>query len=125
MKLRLGKNSIRLRVLRSEVEILRAGTRLDETLHFGPKDSEHLTFALESSAGAASTALRFSGNEILVSIAADRLQQWASSEQVGVYDRIDTGQGRTIEILVEKDFACLDRSDAENADTFDNPNLTC
>jgi hypothetical protein len=32
-----------------------------------------------------------------------------------------------LDVLIEKDFACLDRNDKENEDTFPNPNVgtTC
>ena len=29
---------------------------------------------------------------------------------------------RSLDLIVEKDFACLDLSDADNEDTFPNPN---
>ena len=31
------------------------------------------------------------------------------------------GAGRTLDIVVEKDFACLDKNGGENVDTFANP----
>ena len=125
MKLRFGKNSVRLRVLRSEVEVLQAGRRLEETLNFGTDESAKLTYALEQSVDSKITSLEFNGKELVVRIPADRMQHWASSEQVGIYDQLHTGLGRTVDVLVEKDFACLDRSDTDNADTFVNPSSVC
>jgi hypothetical protein len=45
------------------------------------------------------------------------------SDDVGVYADVALGGDRALSVAIEKDFACLDRSDAENEDTFPNPNL--
>lgn len=124
MKLRIGGNSIRLRVLRSEVETLRTGGRLTETLYFGDGDDAKFTYAV-GSADAPATTVHFANCRVLVLLSAARVQQWANSEEVGIYEQLPAGEGRTLDVLVEKDFACLDRSDADNADTFSNPNATC
>jgi hypothetical protein len=52
-----------------------------------------------------------------------QLTYWACGEDVGVYADLTLGDGRALSVAIEKDFACLDRSDAENEDTFPNPNL--
>jgi hypothetical protein len=46
---------------------------------------------------------------------------WGTSDQVGIYHTIDLGLRGSLEVVLEKDFACLDLSDAENEDTFPNP----
>lgn len=55
------------------------------------------------------------------------LNQWAGSDDVGVYADVALGDGQRLSVAIEKDFACLDMSDAENEDTFPKPNLavTC
>jgi len=45
---------------------------------------------------------------------------WAQGDSVGVYGAVEVGAAR-LEIAVEKDWACLDKSAAENRDTFPNP----
>ena len=125
MKLRLAKGSIRLRILRSEVNALRTGARLQETLSFGPDLSGQFSYALERAEDTSTPEIRFTINQILVRIPSGRMLHWATSEEVGIYTEIETGPGEAISLLIEKDFACLDRSDAENADTFANPNSTC
>ena len=119
MKLRIGGNSLRLRLLRSEVELLRAGQRLEETLRFSADAT--LTYVLTNLADSKAIRVDFTGREILVAIPEERVQAWATTEEVGIYDRIDAGAGCTLELLVEKDFACLDRSEAETLGTFDHP----
>ena len=48
---------------------------------------------------------------------------WAESNQVGIYASVDLGPHGTLDLIVEKDFACLDLSDADNLDTFPNHNV--
>jgi hypothetical protein len=39
--------------------------------------------------------------------------------------KVDTRKGRTISILVEKDFMCIDGSEAENEGAYPNPLANC
>jgi hypothetical protein len=47
------------------------------------------------------------------------------TNQVGIYSSVDLGPRGVLELIVEKDFACLDLSDANNADAFPNPGVEC
>jgi hypothetical protein len=47
---------------------------------------------------------------------------WAEGDEVGVYGGVAVATGR-LEIAIEKDWACLDKGEQENADTFPNPKL--
>lgn len=40
---------------------------------------------------------------------------------LNVYSTLDIGAAGSLAVMVEKDFACLDRSDQENSDAFANP----
>ena len=44
------------------------------------------------------------------------------SDQVGITEAIGLGVLGALALLVDKDLACLDRSQEENLDTFPNPN---
>ena len=61
--------------------------------------------------------------EVAVVLSSESVRQWAhSSEQVCVYGSFDVWNGELI-LLVEKDFACLDGTNADNEDTFPIPNI--
>jgi hypothetical protein len=47
--------------------------------------------------------------------------KWASTDQVGIEGRQPVDNETSLQILIEKDFACIDGTDEENADTFPNP----
>jgi Family of unknown function (DUF7009) len=122
MKLRIRGDSLRMRVTPSEMSRLLQSGRIEETIHFGLESDAKLTYAVMIvPAQNGGVALRYLPHEIAVVIPAVLAHAWASGEQVGVYGAVNTGAGQ-LEIAVEKDFACLDKSDAENEDTYPNPN---
>lgn len=123
MKLRIGGNSIRLRILRSEVARLIEGGRIAETVYLGAGDESSLTYALESESESSAVRLRYESSEIAIVLPKDEARSWAETERVGIYATVDVGAHGTLNLIVEKDFACLDLSDAENQDTFPNPQL--
>ncbi len=122
MKLRIKGNSIRFRVTRSELDTLVDDGRIEETVWLGTDAQSRLTYALQHVASANSVTLRFNLPEIAVLIPTHEIRKWRGSGQVGVYASIPLGARSPLQLAVEKDFACLDRSDADNLDTFPNPN---
>jgi hypothetical protein len=122
MKLRIKGNSLRVRVTRSEVNRLIDTGLIEETIHFGPSEPLKLRYVLRHEPHLNSIALRYQCPEVAVLLPTDAVKTWACSAQVGIYATIDIGPAGTVDIIVEKDFACLDRSHADNLDTFANPN---
>ena len=122
MKLRIKGNSLRLRISRSELDRFAAGERLAETIHFAPDADARLTYSLVQDASASALQVDYQPLAVALRVPTKLSQTWAHSEQVGLYRTADLGDQGQLEISLEKDFACLDLSDAENADTFPNPN---
>lgn len=121
MKLRIKGDSLRLRVAPSEVVRLLEAGRIEETIHFGPGADDALTYAVEHVAQAGPVSVRYAPREIAVVVSRADIRAWSDGDEIGIYGELNTGAG-ALEIAVEKDFACLDKNDAENADTFPNPN---
>lgn len=122
MKIRIRGNSMRLRVSRSEVARLLAGEHLEETIHFTPEVSATFTYALQQESSVKLPTLRYTQNRVAVLLPVDQANMWGVTDQVGIAEDISLGDLGSLELLIEKDFACLDRSDADNQDTFANPN---
>jgi hypothetical protein len=121
MKLRIKGNSLRLRVSRSELAQFQAGGRIEETIHFTAAPEATLTYALESALRSSPVSVRYGSREITVILSQDRARIWGAEDEVGVYTTLDMGPAGSLEVMVEKDFACLDRSDEDNSDAFANP----
>ena len=123
MKLRIKGNSLRLRVTPSEVkQLLRDGV-IREHVQFTADSRDRLMYAVISSLSGATTTVAYQLGNITVSVPELQLKEWANSEEVGLYADVALGDGKGLSVSIEKDFACLDRSDADNEDTFPNPNL--
>jgi hypothetical protein len=125
MKLRIMGNSLRLRVSRSELHRLMSRNRIEEAIRFAPEPEATLTYVLESAAGIPTAIAHYSRQRITVVINQDDLRTWNEAAQVGIYASLDIGSGERLELIVEKDFACLDRNDEQNEDAFANPHARC
>lgn len=124
MKLRIRGNSLRLRLTKSEVERIGEGGRVEESIIFAP--GQRLTYALEAAADAARIEAGYRDGLITVRLPRTVATEWATTGQVSLEDeQVLTGaegDGATLRLLVEKDFACLtERRGADDADTFPHP----
>lgn len=125
MKLRIKGDSLRLRVSRSELAHLLNGHRVEETIHFSAAPDAHLTYGLESASQSEPVRIECGPQEVTVLLSMAQAAIWGRDAEVGVYGSIELGRSGSLEVAIEKDFACLDRSDEENADTFENPQGVC
>ena len=125
MKLRIKGNSLRLRLTRSEVVKLLDIGHIEETIHFGPDEQSRLTYCLRVEPDLTCATLRYQRPEVVVVLPTKEATTWAQDNQVGMYATVDVGPRGTLDLIVEKDFACLDGSDTDNLDTFPNPTGIC
>jgi hypothetical protein len=121
VKLRLQFNSVRLRLKRGEVEQLARTGRVEEKILIGSGYDETFDYVLESTAAVSSPIATVTARGIVVQVPSDEVVKWASTDQVGIEGRQQVDNETSLQILIEKDFACIDGTDEENADTFPNP----
>ena len=122
MKLRLRENSIRLRLLQSEIEQLRNNRCVSEKIQFA--NSKSLTYTIVVSDAAEEISAGFEDGEITVEIPLERATEWLETNRVGLENERKVDGNAALEITLEKDFVCLDRPlDADNADAFPHPKL--
>jgi hypothetical protein len=122
MKLRIKGDSLRVRVSRSEVARLLAGDCLEETIHFGQEENAKFTYALQQDPSMSKPAVQYTQNRVAILMPSDQATAWCVTDQVGIAEDISLGSLGSLALLIEKDFACLDRGEEENLDTFPNPN---
>ena len=121
MKMRINRNSIRFRTTRSEVLRVITEGCIEETVYFSPGKESSLTYALVCKTGLLTPQIQYEPSKVTVLLPEEMATVWAETGQVGIYATIDIGLHGTLNLCVEKDFACLDRSDADNVDTFPHP----
>jgi hypothetical protein len=121
MKLRFQPNSIRLRLKQGEVTHLIQTGRLEEKIIFACGPEQAFTYILEAVEGAAAPHAELSNDTVHVRISVHDARHWAESDSVGIEEHQPLSPDHCLHILIEKDFACLDRTGDENADTFPHP----
>ncbi len=90
MKLRIKGNSLRLRVSRSELDLVSKGQRVQETIYFGPEADASLTYALEWDAVIDQTTVKYESHTVTVQIPLNLARNWGTSDLVGVSGHKDT-----------------------------------
>lgn len=120
MKLRIKDNSVRLRLARSEVDILR--DRGEVVARTGFPGSRTFQYRVESSPASVSPTALFSDNTVTVRCPEADVLLWAKTDQVSLSGEQTLDDGEKLTILVEKDFACLTPREGEDeSDRFPHP----
>ena len=126
MKLRLRENSIRLRLLQTEVKQLRETGNVSERIIFGINPTETLTYSLRVSEDAENIYAQMTDNQIEIFLPLNAAEKWADTSEVGLYATQTIGDLGELKITVEKDFVCVDRpNDKDNKDAFPHPKMKC
>jgi hypothetical protein len=120
MKLRLQENSVRLRLKRGEVEQLARTGRVEERIAFDGR-GEVFHYLIEAAPAATKPHAILRGHGILVLVPADAVKKWAAGDDVGIEAFQPNGGEGELQVLIEKDFACLNGPEEQNVDTFPNP----
>jgi Family of unknown function (DUF7009) len=124
MKLRIRGNSIRIRMDRKDLAKLLHCGRVIDAARFGPGVDRALTYAVEvGPAPRKRPHADYVAGRLLVTIDRDDVEEWSQGDHVG-FDHAQAVEGGVVRVILEKDFACLDRSagqEAEDAWAFPNP----
>lgn len=122
MKLRLKNNSVRLRLTQGEVARFNNLGRVEEAIEFGVEPQQQFIYALESVAETDTMRAVFENNCITIFVPKARADEWTNTAQISIETELDIGGGKTLRLLVEKDFACLEpRTGDDDTDAFPHP----
>lgn len=126
MKLRLRENSIRLRLLQTEVKQLRETGNVSGQIIFGVNPTETLTYSLRVTEDSEKIFAQMIDNNIEIFLPINEAENWADTNEVGLYATQDIGDLGKLKISVEKDFVCVERpNDKDNKDAFPHPKINC
>jgi hypothetical protein len=122
MKLRIHGNSIRFRITQSEMAALVDGVRLEDSVQFGPAQTEILSYAVEISPQCSEVRALYSQGVIQVVLPVNLARTLACTNQVGIEHVQPVAEGVVLKIVLEKDFQCFHPRPGENeSDNFPNP----
>ena len=121
MKLRIRDNSVRLRLMRGEVDALQKQGLVSARTGF--PGAREFRYEVESSPASVTPAAFFSDNVLTVRLPESIVLAWATTEQVSIEGEQSLDDGDKLRILVEKDFACLaPREGEDESDMYPHPN---
>ncbi len=121
MKLRVKNNSVRLRLTQSEVALFNDSGRVEEAIEFGIEPHQRFVSALETNGETEMMRAAIENNRITIFVPKMQAEEWTQTARVGMEAEQEIG-GKTLRLLIEKDFACLEsRAGDDDADTFLHP----
>jgi hypothetical protein len=120
MKLRILGNSIRIRVTRSELVEFDLDGEVRETVDFG--GGTRFIYALVRGDYDGQPSADYGDHTLSVRLPATTVDEWVNSNQVSIRATQRLDDGGTLQLLVEKDFACLEpRPGEDESDMFPHP----
>jgi len=122
MKIRIKGDSIRLRLSKTEVDNFSKNGFLEERTSFC---DNQFVYRMESRSDFSELSAALDGQTMTVYVPETQAKEWTSTDLVGFENNMNTGEGKTLFLLVEKDFVCLDNTLEDQSDNYPNPNAMC
>ncbi len=122
MKIRIKGNSIRLRFTKTEVANFAQLGYLEEATEFV---NNKLVYAISKSDSIKELSAKMEGNKITLEAPTEIANTWTETEQVGFQNIMNLGNEKSLFLLVEKDFVCIDNTFEDQSDNYPNPNEVC
>ncbi len=126
MKVRIRGNSLRLRLLKSEVRRLAEEGTVEETTEFAP--GQILKYSVESHEHVRQMQATFEAGSIRIFLPRLQALEWANSDEISLIGEQPAAGNGPLKLLVEKDFTCLNPRavwQEEQHDNYANPNPSC
>lgn len=120
MKIRIKGNSVRFRLTKSEVETFCKTGYFQEATQFVNKK---FIYALESKKEIDLLDASFENDKITIYLTEKEQKNWVASNRVGFKGAVTLSDGVTLQLLLEKDFACMDNVDEDQSDSYPNPRI--
>ncbi|HTC36787.1 MAG TPA: hypothetical protein VK724_25620 [Bryobacteraceae bacterium] len=119
MKLRIHGNSLRLRLNQSEVSQFSKTGFVEDSLQLGP--GANFAYTLESSSSIPAPHASYQNGWFRIQVPAAVGIEWFTTDRVSIAGEQALANGKTLSILVEKDFQCLHGDVARDPDAYPNP----
>ena len=122
MKLRIKDNSLRIRLTRSEVLQLSQTGIIEASTPFA---NGHFRYAIRALADIRELDAHITPFSIEMLVPSDFSSKWPYNNEVSLRSTLSLTNQQELKLLLEKDFVCLDDTDEDQSDNYDNPNGKC
>lgn len=118
MKIRIKDNTVRFRLSKPEVEEFGKTGVIESRTDFSPMP---FIYVLKSSPTLNELSASFQNNTVTLLVPVSWVEDWVNSNRTGFDGKITSDNGAQVQLLLEKDFKCLDNSIEDQADNYENP----
>ena len=122
MKLRIKGNSLRIRLTKTEVNIIANTGYLEEETLFG---NNKFMYALQRVDEGNELSAALEENKMIIFVPSSLTKEWPTNNIIGFNAEMPVAENKTLFLLIEKDFVCLDETTGDQSDNYENPNKTC
>jgi hypothetical protein len=114
MKLRMDRHSLRIGVSRIEFERLLLGGRIEDIASLADFSEEvapynAMTYVLRCAGQFPPVKVQYGMRGITIVLSQEQAKLWSRDGVMGIYSTITMGVAEPFEIIVEKDFGCIDQ----------------
>lgn len=123
MKIRIKGNAVRFRLSKPEVDLFAAEGYLEEKTEF---IKNTFTYAVQKLFDGKSLDASFTDQKLTLFVPSEIMHRWTTTDITGFNYDLPLGEGKTLSLLLEKDFKCADAEVSEDqSDYYDNPVKNC
>jgi hypothetical protein len=123
MKIRIKGNSVRLRLSKPEIDLFGKEGYVEEKTEFA---TSTFTYAIRRLFDGKTLDASFTDQKLTVFVPGKVLDEWITTDIVGFSHHLPVGENKTLFLLIEKDFKCIDGEGTEDqSEYYDNPVKTC
>lgn len=115
MKLRFDRNSLRLRLKKSDLEKLRNENVITEIIPF-PKGTFAYSLWIEKDQQEVSVMVE--ERSVKVMLPNGIALTWMNNNEVGIYHTMQVDENNNLDIIIEKDFPCKEAREEDPRDFF-------
>jgi hypothetical protein len=119
MKLCIHGNSLRLRLNQSEVAQFSKTGFVEDSIQFAPGAS--FAYALESLSSLRAPQALYANGWLRIQVPGADATDWVRSDRVGIAGDQALESGKSLAILIEKDFQCVHGDQARDPNAYPNP----
>ena len=119
MKLRIHGNSLRLRLSQSEVAQFSKTGFVEDRTQFAPGVS--FAYTLETSSSLPAAQASYQDHWLRIQVPSAAANEWFTTDRVAISADQPIEAGKSLVILIEKDFQCLHGGEQRDPDAYPNP----
>ena len=120
MKIRIKGDSVRFRLTKTEVKALAEEGSIFDTTNFG---KVQFTYGVVLDKTIAHLRVRFVENTITMHMPFELGNSWYDNDLITFEHQATASPDDCLDLLLEKDFTCMDNTGEDQSDNYPNPKL--